>query len=44
MAKIIDPDSLAQTTDVVFATAAKTIEIKTTGTVYLFFYKRRVEN
>src|SRR3990167_6913963 len=33
MAKIVDPDSLAQTTDVVFDTSAKTIEIKTTGAV-----------
>ena len=33
MAKIVDPDSLAQTTDVVFDTGAKTIEIKTTGAV-----------
>jgi hypothetical protein len=33
MSKIIDPDGLAQTTDVVFDTGAKTIEIKITGAV-----------
>src|SRR3990167_5836016 len=33
MAKIIDPDSIAQTTDVVFNTTLKEIEIKTTGAV-----------
>ena len=33
MAKIVDPDSLAQTTDVVVSTGAKTIQIVTTGAV-----------
>ena len=33
MAIIIDPDNLALTTDIVIDTAAKTIEIKTTGSV-----------
>lgn len=33
MAIIIDPDNLALTTDIVIDTAAKTIEIKTTGAV-----------
>jgi hypothetical protein len=33
MAKITDPDSLAQTTDIVFDTAAKTIEVKSTGAI-----------
>src|SRR3990167_5485674 len=33
MAKIEDPDSLAQTTDVVVSTGAKTIQIVTTGAV-----------
>lgn len=33
MAKITDPDSLAQTTDIVFNTGAKTIEVKSTGAI-----------
>ena len=33
MAKIVDPDSIAQTTDVVFDTGAKTIQILTTGAI-----------
>lgn len=33
MAKIVDPDALAQTTDVVFDTAALQIEIKSTGAI-----------
>jgi len=33
MAKIVDPDGLAQTTDVVISTGAKTIQIVTTGAV-----------
>ncbi len=33
MAKIVDPDSLAQTTDIVVNTGAKTIQIITTGAV-----------
>lgn len=33
MAKIVDPDSLAQTTDIVFNTGAKTIEVKSTGAI-----------
>lgn len=33
MVKIVDPDSLAQTTDVVYATGAKTIQIVITGAI-----------
>lgn len=33
MAKIVDPDNLAQTTDVVYDTTLKTIEIKITGAI-----------
>lgn len=33
MAKIVDPDSLAQTTDIVYDTSAKTIEVKSTGAI-----------
>jgi hypothetical protein len=33
MAKIVDPDSIAQTTDVVYDTGAKTIQIKITGAI-----------
>lgn len=33
MAKIVDPDSIAQTTDVVYDTSAKTIQILATGAI-----------
>lgn len=33
MAKIVDPDSIAQTTDVVITTATKTIQLITTGAI-----------
>lgn len=33
MAKITDPDSLAQTTDIVFDTSTKLIEVKSTGNI-----------
>ena len=33
MAKIVDPDAIAQTTDVVLDTGAKTIQLITTGAI-----------